>query len=410
MAYGVRVKLNAAVDAAAIAAGKVISQGSGAASTQATNSFNTNFPSGTLGSTVTSGPNTDAVHNPNGSWDITVTASATVPTTFARVVGWRNFTVSAIAATYIRTLDLVLVLDSSGSLNTPNTTPALLRSAAKNFIQNFDSSSDRIGLIHFASGAVQDVTMTDTRGFSLTTLNNAIDNISVHGATTSEEALRMARAQLDGVTPASQSSLRAIVFFTDGAPNGVAGTFTNNGSPVQGDLYSETDLTYDPCGTSGNTAIRMFQTNQQDNFLNFYCNIPTLPDTDYTGTVNLASYNNIRTFNPTGNPVPNTRCNVNRAARNMLENIANAARSEAGNPIHVFTIGLGASLTTQEIGFCGYGSNESGDNILRRLANVSGVDTYNSTQPAGLYAFAADASQLNNAFNQVASAILRLTK
>ena len=416
MAYGVRVKLNAAVDSAAIAAGKVISQGAGAASSQSANYFNANFPRGTLGSTVSSGPNTDAVHNADGSWTITVTASATVPTTFARVVGWRNFTVSAIAATYVRTLDLVLVLDSSGSLGPPTsslTTPALLRSAAKQFIQNFDASSDRVGLIHFASGSVSDVTMTTTRGFSLSTIDNAIDNISVHGSTTAEEALRRAQVQLDGIPAVSQSSLRAIVFFTDGAPNGVAGIFNNGGTPVQGSLYSTADPNWnlDNCGNDGGKARWMFDINQQDLDIGCsYNNINTLPATDYTGTVNLASYNNIRTFNPAGNPVPNTTCNVNRAARNMLENIANAARSEAGNPIHIFTIGLGADLTALEVNECSYGTNEQGQNILQRLANISSSDTYNSNQPTGLYAFAADATQLNNAFNQVASAILRLTK
>ena len=422
MAYGVKAKLNAAVDAAAIAAGKVISQGTGAAGTQAVNFFNANYPSGLLGSTVSSGPSTNAVHNADGSWTITVTASASVPTYFARVVGWRNFSVNASATSTIRTLDLILVLDSSGSLNTPNTTPALLRSAAKNFIQNFDSSSDRIGLIHFASGSVSDVTITDTRGFSLSTLNNAIDNISVTGATTSEEALRRARAQLDGITSTSQSSLRAIVFFTDGAPNGVASIYTN-GPSGPADLYSETD-NYCPCSSCTNPlsggstltgnlkAIRMFAYDQQDTFLNNYCNVTTLPATDYTGTVNLTSDTGTfqRTLTMSGGTIINSRCNVNMAARNMIENIANAARGEAGNPIHVFTIGLGASLTTQEIGFCGYGSDESGENILRRLANVSVASTYNQNQPTGLYAYAADATQLNYAFSQVASAILRLSR
>jgi hypothetical protein len=95
----------------------------------------------------------------------------------------------------------------------------------------------------------------------------------------------------------------------------------------------------------------------------------------------------------------------------MLENVANAARGETvSSPINIFTIGLGASLTSQEINFCGYGSNEQGMNILKRLANIQGVDTYDPNQPTGLYAYAADATQLNNAFDQVARAILQLAK
>ena len=415
IAYGVKCKLNSAVDAAVIAAGRAVSQGSAAANAQAIDFFNANYPRGLLGATAQV-PTTSAVHNGDGSWTVTVSATAAVPTYFARVVGWRTFNVNASATSTVRTLDMILVLDTSGSLNSPPTTPALLKSAAKQFIQNFDTSSDRIGLVHFASGAVTDVTISTTRGFNLTTIDNAIDNIDVHGATTSEEAMRLAKTQLDAIPAASQNSLRAIVFFTDGAPNGVSANYANGpGTPA--DLYSETDLTYCPCGTCRNpltgdiTAIRMFSYNQQDNFINNYCNVSILPATDYTGTVNLASYDNMRTFTMSGGNIVNSRCNVNKAARNMLENLANAARSEvSSSPVHVFTIGLGASLTTQEITFCGYGASEQGSYILQRLANVQGVDTYNANQPSGLYAYAADATQLNNAFNQVASAILRISQ
>jgi Flp pilus assembly protein TadG len=69
MAYAVKTKLNAAVDSAAIAAGRAVSQGSAAASTQATNFFNANYPPSLLGSTVTA-PVTNAVHNGDGSWTI----------------------------------------------------------------------------------------------------------------------------------------------------------------------------------------------------------------------------------------------------------------------------------------------------------------------------------------------------
>jgi Flp pilus assembly protein TadG len=419
MAYGVRTKLYGAVDAASIAGGRVVSQGSTVIRSQANLFFNANYPASLLGSTVTA-QNTNAVHNADGSWTITVNATAIVPTYFARVVGWRNFSVNASATSTVRTLDLILVLDSSGSLNTPSTTPALLRSAAKSFIRNFDTTSDRIGLVHFASGSITDVTITTTRGFNLSTIDNAIDSISVHGATTSEEAMRLAKLQLDAIPATSQSSLRAIVLFTDGAPNGVAGNFNNGGTPVQGDLYSTAnpDWNQDPCGDDGGKARWLFYTNYQDSPPSTRCsnsliayNINTLPATDYTNTVSLQSYNNIRTFNPSGNPIPNTTCNVNRAARNMLENLANAARSETvSSPIHIFTIGLGASLISLEITQCGYGNSEQGSNILNRLANMPGVDTYNPNQPSGLYAYAADATQLNNAFNQVASAILRLAK
>lgn len=411
MAYGVKAKLNAAVDAAALAAGRVVAQGSSAASTQATNYFNANYPSSLLGATVTSLVTTPTL-NADGSWSVCVTATANVPSNFAKVLGWQNFTVVSSATSTIRTLDLVLVLDNSGSMSA---SIPLLKTAATGFVANFDQTNDRIGMIHFGGGALQDVVMTTTKGFNLTTVDNAINSIYSAGATTSEEAMRLAKVQLDAIPSGSQSSVRAIVFFSDGAPNGVAGIFNNGGTSVTGALYSEScypNSTWSDtfsCGTDI-PAVRLFSDNLQNNPLADACSISTLPAFDYSGQVALQSYDNIRTFVPTGGTITNTRCNVNMAARNMLENVANAARSEATNPIHVFTIGLGSDLTHQEITQCGYGANEIGQTILQRLANIQGVDTYNPNQPTGLYAYAADATQLNNAFNQVASFLLRLSQ
>ena len=130
---------------------------------------------------------------------------------------------------------------------------------------------------------------------------------------------------------------------------------------------------------------------------------------DYTGTVNLASFNGARTLS--GNPISNTWCNVNKAARNMVENVANAARGAAGNSaITIYSIGLGDMLNDNEVDTCAYGSSEYGANILKRLANTSDSDKYQSTQPTGTYVYAADASQLNSAFQKIKSIILRLNK
>ena len=408
-AYGVRAKLNAAVDVAAISAGKVVSQGSGAVSTQATNVFNANYPSGLLGATVTD-PVTNAQQNADGSWTITVSATASLPTGFAGVLGWRNIPVNASATSNVRTLDMVLVLDSSGSIGPPTspaTTPDLLRTAANNFVQKFNTTSDRVGLVHYASGAVTDVAITATKGFNLTTIQNAIAGIVIdpNGNTATEEGVRLAKAQLDAIPAASQNNLRVIVLFTDGAPNVIACNF---GSPyTPGDLYSQIGYISD-----SDPATNMYATNQQASRANTFTGT-ILPNTDYTGTINLQSDLNppTRILLTSGGTIVNSRCNVNRAARNMLENVANAARGESGNPIHIFTIGLGANMTANEVPTCGYNlNNEIGQNILLRLANVPGVDTYNATQPTGMYVLATSPAQLNDAFQKVANQILRLAE
>ena len=97
-----------------------------------------------------------------------------------------------------------------------------------------------------------------------------------------------------------------------------------------------------------------------------------------------------------------------KAARNMVENLGNDAR---GQGVWVYTLGLGSQLNGYEgITSCGYNTADYGSNILKRVANAQGVDTWNSTQPTGLYVYAADAGQLDSAFATIASEIIRLSR
>ncbi len=428
IAYSIKAKLNAAVDGAAIAAGRGVKQGLtdpqriANAQTAATTFFNSNYPTGYMGSTLASGPTTTAVHNADGSWTINVEARANPPRFFARALsllqgGWGQMTVRASAETTVRDLDLILVLDCSGSLGpptSPSTTFPQLKSAAINFVNRFDDGpgGDRVGLVTFSSGAVLDVAIDKTaaRGFNKTTVTNAINALSVGGATASAEGMRRAKVELDEIPANLRSSLRVIVFFSDGAPNMVSGTFCNNGAQTcsgsavrRGDLYSDT--------VSGGPAFAMWDRTARNTSQSNATAISFLPNNDLdltlpgTGTMELNGYR------PLLAPISNTRCNVNRAARNMVENMANLARSGSGtDAITVYSLGLGARLNSLEITFCGYGTNEHGTNILKRLANTSDADTHNTAQPTGLYVFAANAGDLDAAFQTIANQILRITK
>ncbi|HBA90123.1 MAG TPA: hypothetical protein DCZ75_19625 [Geobacter sp.] len=411
MAYVVKTKLNAAVDAAALAAGRVVGADDGSATTEADKFFHANYPDQLLGATVQQLSVDPQYDDKTKSWMVTVSTKATVPTYFARAAGWPALTVQATATSTINPVDLVLVMDSTRSLSTHTSekgTSDKLRNAAKNFVGVFNPKNDRVGLIRFACGAVQDVKITSARGFQRKWLDAGLDLITeanAKGFTTAEEALRLAKKQLDDVPSDQQSPNRIIVFFTDGAPNGVAANFVTATGNQVGTLSSEpTDLT------------RLFDVDGLQHPLNVRAT-GDIPDYDWTGTISAYSYNNVRHFNsPTGTPIALTRENINRAARSMLENIVNDARSEAGTPITVFTIGLGTLLTTQE-GLedgknydYGYGKEELGENILKRIANTRDADTYNLKQPTGVYAWAQNASELDAAFGQVARAILRLSR
>jgi hypothetical protein len=326
--------------------------------------------------------------------------------------------VGASAEATVKTLDMMLVLDCSGSLG--GDFPAL-RDAAKNFINGFQEGSggDRIGLVTFASGAVlsEPINKDANRGFSKANLNADLNATSMGGATNAEEAMRIAKKELDDIPSNLRSTLRAIVFFSDGAPNIVSANFK---------LKNPAGVTANPVGlysvqTGGYDApYWWFAINERDgtngNLLyNGTSRVTHLPVTDHSGTVTLESFNNARTLSASGSdPVyrwTNTWCNLNKAARNMVENIANAARGASGNAaVTIYAIGLGQRLRSNEVTNCAYGAGEYGENIMKRVANTPDSDRYQASQPTGLYVWAADASQLNSAFQKVRSAVLRLSQ
>lgn len=415
--YGVKAKLNAALDAAALAGAQAVSSGESDADRRAAavdagqRYFAANFPGGWMGATPGS-INVTAVHEEDGYWRIGVDGTATVPTTFMRVLGRDLMTVNAEAEAIKRDLDMVLVIDSSGSLNppySPSGTFSRVQEASKDFISRFSSGpgGDRLGLVAFASGAVLSVPInkTATRGFDKADVEDAIDALSCSGSTASAEAMRIALNEIDTVPADLRSSLRVIVFFSDGAPNDVPAVFETTAGQRTGDLFS---------GLSGPgvaVARDVYRNDRRDDILGSF-SISELPETGL-GNIPLNGYNGRRTLVPATAPYDNTRCNVNKVARNMVENVANNARADG---IYVYTLGLGSRLNDLEITYCGYGSEEYGANILRRLANADGrdggpaADTVDNDQPAGLYVYAEDADQLETAFNQIASDILRLTR
>lgn len=420
--YGVKAKLNAAVDAASIAASRAVATGDTddqrrqSAVTEGTRFYYANFPDGYLGATPRP-PTVTAEHQSDGKWYVTVTGSAVSPTYLMRVFGVSEFDVSATGTTVRRDLDMMLVLDTSGSLQ--SVFPQV-KQAAINFVNKFNGGNggDRLGLVVFADGATLPVPINKTaaRGFNKTTITNQINAQSSSGWTSTGEAMRRALNELNAVPVSLQSSLRVIVLFSDGAPNTPAATWARyNSSGTQTGTVSaslpSTTSGGNPRLCTSSSPCTLYHYDSRSSSLGNYSDISRLPVTAGSLFDNkpLSSYNNKRTFSPAlGAANSDTLCNVNKAARNMLENLANDAR---GQKVVVFTLGLGQQLNGFEgITGCGYGQSEYGANILKRVANASGVDTYNINQPTGTYVYAADASQLDTAFNKIASEIIRLAR
>lgn len=114
-AYAVKVRLGAALDAAALAVGSETNQTNTQLSTDLQNYFTANYPSTALGTNVTVSPVPANATLTNSV--VNYQAQATVPMTFMRLVGINNITLTVTAQTKKTSgLEIALVLDNTGSM------------------------------------------------------------------------------------------------------------------------------------------------------------------------------------------------------------------------------------------------------------------------------------------------------
>jgi hypothetical protein len=293
-----------------------------------------------------------------------------------------------------------------------------VKRSAVSFADRFDASSDRMALIHFAYGAVvDDPIRTSARGFDKSSVISHINslNYNIGGFTNFSESFWLSRDQLNSIPVTNRSSLRAIVFFTDGSPNSFSATFTHNpGATTHTGVIQTCQNSCTPTGLweagwqeqpspfpwHPGTGIGSYINNTLPQYFN--CtpgNTNPGADTEFVICPQDARYGGTRGAVSCS---PVNYANVNRASRNLPEDMAQHARQQG---IYVFTLGLGSHLNT------GTGAdNEPGSRVLRRMANDSSADTYNPSEPEGLYCYAAVPDELEACYDAIASMIFRLTR
>ena len=148
--YLVKSRLSSALDAAALAAAASGSDDETFIQEKVDAFMEANYPEGRIGSKV------DVTASLDGD-EITVTASARLDTAFMNIFGYKNVTVDATTTVQreVRGLEVVMVLDNTGSMTTNNNI-GTLKTATENFITIlFDSVDDpeyvRVGLVPYAS-------------------------------------------------------------------------------------------------------------------------------------------------------------------------------------------------------------------------------------------------------------------
>jgi hypothetical protein len=474
MCYIVQAKLSSAVDGAALGAGRLL--GTKADTGEIAGEFlNVNFPDGYWGAKWKSRTITPVTNL--GSHTITISASVSVPLLFMRVIGQKEATVSAGAVATRKDTRVVIVMDRSNSLNNPDATTGnkifpVLKASVLNFVSKFRAGTDELGLVVFSdSGVVAYPTGTysssvsggggpdvswNTSTSGKDSLPQQITKTAADGWTGMAEGLSLGYIELqkahyrDLAANGSDTTLNAIVLFSDGIPNTIAvspnlassnalktkanggkctwnpATLTTNtmrgwavavgpGKVSQGlYLLSQYDTTRTLNYKLANAGYEWYNPEQSqpsaatagcvglgNGGSSFALNeLAKVPDYDYygvptTGSQYGTSNQHFSSYDPTAVTTYNTWA---VASWNTADNAGRVIRTQSAmNEVIIYTIGYNANS--------GYDPE-----LLRRLANTQTATSYTQGQPVGKYYEVTVASQLDAAFQDVASEILRLSK
>lgn len=356
--YVTKIRLSRAVDAAAIEAASNIrlGQASAEATGRAVAALN-GIVDGVGGVSLSLSFDT----NLYGETTVTARATSNMSTTMSRILGQDELNLSTEAVAAVPPVDMIFVLDQSGSLEAQGVWGDL-QTAANQFVAKFDDGLDQIGLVHYQVRADD---AFEIEGFFTTPIQNAIDNMNSAGDTNTGEGLRLARKQMKSKVVRERSA-KVVVFFTDGRPT----AFRDEINGVDRVIAVARTITGKVRGLFDDPeTLPMSQT--------------ATPD-DCAGVVECYGW---------------TEAMVREEARQRGLFWADMIRSEG---VVLYTIGLGNPSATDPI--------ETPDiDYLELLANVGGI--VDAGQPHGRAYFAPSAADLQNVFDQVARDLMvRLAK
>lgn len=457
--YWMKTKLSSSVDAATLAAARGLSlaasqdQLQSTAETIATEYFNANFQPGKMGTTLPSVTPTSPCttgSNPCTTVQIlndqviavTVQATVTVPLYFLPLLGFQSQNISDTAQSQRRSANVMLVLDRSGSMEEAGACPTLI-SSAQNFVNYFVDGRDTLGLVTFQATASNDYALSQTFKSGNPSLDSTLGNLVCSGSTNTTEALNLAYTKLQGLN--QPNALNVIVLFTDGQPDSVVASSyavknysdtrylwnntsqqgsvgasscsastigggvleTGSGQNATGDtegIYSDTAV---PLNSRNSPSIISAQgctfTSNAEKVRNDIAYLP-VTGTDSFGDL-FTGYKSLSCclFTSSNSPSEAGQIRIDMpeavtyAALNTATNQANTIRN---SNFYIYTIGLGGTPEQQ-----------IDSDFLMRVANDPNLPAgeYNSNQPTGMFIYAT-AGSLGQAFEQIASQILHLSK
>lgn len=242
LAYAERRKMQNAADAGALAGGAVLVSGGSDAQIEATvQQYTSENGAQTFQAFYTpSGQQVGTGYKPADATGVQVVAEVTFPTIFAGLVGLNTINVQATAEGGYAPLDIVLVMDRSGSMDDDShcsksqwwcqdrryctswwcggtwliqpLTDAQI--AARYFVDLNNPELSHIGLVSYSYQATKDRTLTD----DFAAVKASISALIADGCTNAADGIQKAREELTG-TRSRPHAARIIIFLTDGLPN-----------------------------------------------------------------------------------------------------------------------------------------------------------------------------------------------
>lgn len=475
--YLIRTKLSAALDAAVLAGARSLSRGMDLASqiesarATAQQYFRANFPEGLYGTTNLT---FNATVQESGYRTRTVSgvASVTAPLYFLRLLGQDTATMSTRATASRRDVNLILVLDRSGSIEQGGATTAVKNSAIS-FVSKFAEGRDRVGLISFSGNYRIDYAPSMTFKTSSPSIMDRINNMVMSGNTNYHEALWRAYDHLRQIN--EPGALNVIVFFTDGRPTALSASFPVK--TVTDQRYGDgqtgcSGLTPSGCGRSTCTGTSCVcyddclymmppsgctSSANKDGFMavlfsggtpRYTAGVMRDDSTSTTMAEDTLSTSNCsgcafaagsgwsfrmrarrdiayvpdtdrhgnstwgyKAFSTPQHLFPSGHPYAGRIRPDRWEAVRHAAYNLADNIAARIRNDTALSPVIFSIALGGMPPAEPiDDELLRRVANDRSSPIFDPTKPAGLYVYAPSPAELDQAFLRVASEILRLAE
>ncbi len=444
----IKSRLQGAVDGAALAGARGLARGAngGAQITSAQNAATTyvrlNYADNSFFSGVVTVP-TPTV-DLSVAFQRTVTVRATVPFP-GMILQYMSgpTTVAATASVTRKDVNVMMVIDRSGSLQASGSCPSV-KLAAASFVDQFASGRDNIGLVTFAFTSFVNFPIANTFATATPDVKTLINGITCAGSTSTAMALWKAYQQLISLN--QPGALNVILLFTDGQPTAVATNMpVANGSPCTAyktgnptgagaytlpagtkgyipgliNTYANANQWFginDYAGTANGSGQQVI-TNGDNNPAGFSTNCTYLGNantlTDWSGVPTKDLFGNSMntgyqavTLNGVGLISLGDANSAAAMAINAADDAATRIRNGVVDPVNGGSL---ANILVLSIGL-GTASVPASGSFLRRVSNDPASPIYDSTKPAGHYYDAPTNADLAPAFQEVASEILRLAK